>query len=152
MKNSGFTLIELMIVIAIIGILAAIAVPQYSQYTKRAKFSEVKLAAKPVKIAVEICYQQNNGIDACNSTVSVPGIVGQVPIVTLTTAASAKLVDSITLTGTTFPIIEVTAATDEDGFSGETYVLTGQPIGTAGVNKTITDWTESGTGCDQGYC
>lgn len=152
MKKSGFTLIELMIVIAIIGILAAVALPQYSQYTKRAKFSEVKLAVRPIKVGVELCYHKNSGLDACNTSVPVNGVLGQVTPVILIRAASAALVDSVTLTGTSFPIIEVTAENGLEGFSGETFVLTGEPSGTTGVDKTITDWVESGTGCDQGYC
>jgi len=151
MKKNGFTLIELMIVIAIIGILAAVAVPQYSQYTKRAKFSEVKLAVRPIKVGVELCYHKNAGLDACNTTVPVNGVQGQVTPVILTRAASSTLVSTVTLSGTTSPVIEVTASNLE-GFAGETYVLTGQPTGTAGVNKTIADWIESGTGCDQGFC
>lgn len=55
--QKGFTLIELMIVIAIIGILAAIAVPQYSTYTKRAKFSEVIMAVTQFKTPAEIAFQ-----------------------------------------------------------------------------------------------
>ena len=51
-RQSGFTLIELMIVVAIIGILAAIAVPQYQNYTARAKMSEVILAAASCKTAI----------------------------------------------------------------------------------------------------
>ena len=51
----GFTLIELMIVIAIVAILAAIALPAYLQYTKRAHFSEVIAATGPAKTAIEIC-------------------------------------------------------------------------------------------------
>ena len=51
-RENGFTLIELMIVIAIIGILAAVAVPQYGQYTKRAKFSEVISATAPIKLSL----------------------------------------------------------------------------------------------------
>ncbi len=55
MRKNGFTLIELMIVIAIIGILAAIALPAYSKYTARAKFTEVTSATSAVKQQVELC-------------------------------------------------------------------------------------------------
>ncbi|WP_305729941.1 prepilin-type N-terminal cleavage/methylation domain-containing protein [Aeromonas sp. sif2416] len=56
-RQSGFTLIELMIVVAIVAILAAIALPAYQTYTKRAKFSEVIAAITPAKTAVEVCVQ-----------------------------------------------------------------------------------------------
>ena len=56
-----------MIVIAIIGILAAVAVPQYGQYTKRAKFAEVVSMTSPVKTGVDVCLQTEQDTTACNT-------------------------------------------------------------------------------------
>jgi type IV pilus assembly protein PilA len=58
--QKGFTLIELMIVVAIIGILAAIALPAYQDYTKRAKMSEVILAASSCRTSITETYQAGN--------------------------------------------------------------------------------------------
>ena len=58
--QQGFTLIELMIVVAIIGILAAIALPAYQDYTKRAKMSEAILAASQCRTSISEVYQSAN--------------------------------------------------------------------------------------------
>ena len=65
--QKGFTLIELMIVIAIIGILAAVALPAYQDYTKRAKITEPVLAASTCRTAVTEAYQSASVLPGINS-------------------------------------------------------------------------------------
>ena len=103
--QQGFTLIELMIVIAIIGILASVALPAYSNYTNKAAFSEVVLATSSVKADVEVCAQradatQANFIVRCigggNFGVNNKGATGRVTSVTATTPGAAQ----VAITGT----------------------------------------------------
>jgi len=53
-RNRGFTLIELMMVVSIIGVLASVSIPAYQQYGDRARFSEAMLAVTPYKTAIEL--------------------------------------------------------------------------------------------------
>jgi type IV pilus assembly protein PilA len=66
-QQSGFTLIELMIVVAIVGILASVAIPAYSDYTVRAKVTEAVAAAGAAKTSVADYYYANNELPSANA-------------------------------------------------------------------------------------
>lgn len=103
--QKGFTLIELMIVVAIIGILAAVAIPAYQDYTVRAKISELIVAGSSVKSAISEGFQTNgmNGVksaaqSANKGTTATPVskylksiAVTDGGVITLTTTADASL-------------------------------------------------------------
>jgi len=88
--EGGFTLIELMIVVAIIGILAAVAIPQYSNYTARAKASNALSVVTPYKTGVAMCVQENGATTDC-TTAKNPGLF---PTFVATTEAKAVVVNA----------------------------------------------------------
>jgi type IV pilus assembly protein PilA len=95
--QKGFTLIELMIVVAIIGILAAIAIPAYQDYTIRAQVTEGLNLAAPVKTAIAEYYAQNGTWPSA--------LIGASPALGYTATPSGKYVSSITLGALTGQII-----------------------------------------------
>jgi type IV pilus assembly protein PilA len=112
--QKGFTLIELMIVIAIIGILAALALPQYQDYTIRTKVGEGLALAAAAKIAVAETYQSTGGtanhgytftdtdyVDDIAVATSTDNTAGTITIVTANTGATTD--PSLTLTPTLSP-------------------------------------------------
>ena len=124
-KQAGFTLLELLMVIAVIGILATIAVPRLQNYSQKAKFTEVINIAGSYKMAVEKCIADTGGVDACdaNSNGIPAGIANGTGKV-----ASLDVTDGV-----------ITATGNADDFNGATYVITPNP-----TDSTIS-WTVSGS-------
>ena len=92
----GFTLIELMIVVAIIGILAAVAIPQYQDYTVKAKLSKVTGVAAPIKTALALYNQEQGGFPITAAPWATIGLA--------TAPTATNEVSAYDWTGTTNPV------------------------------------------------
>jgi type IV pilus assembly protein PilA len=130
--QKGFTLIELMIVVAIVGILASIALPTYSTYTDRAKFSEVIAATGPAKTAVEVAVQTGN---ATTLALIAGGTLGIKNVATNTDGA----LDTLTV------VAGLITATDQ---AAVTYTLQADIATTVGAVR----WSAGGTCQGLGLC
>ena len=134
--QKGFTLIELMIVVAIIGILAAVALPAYQDYTKKAKFAEVVSQVGAARTAVELCYQTEGALTDCDA--------GEGGIPAAVTTGTYENLDTMTILN---GVITGTATSAADSAN---MIVT--PVASAGVLVWTTTSTSTTSCLTEGWC
>ena len=123
MQAAGFTLIELMIVVAIVAILAAIAVPIYSDYVKRGKLTEAQNNLSALRVQMEQYFQDNrsyvDGAGNCGVAMPATGSNSNVKYFTYTCAATSTTY-KITATGATTQTVNFTYTIDQNNVHATT--------------------------------
>ena len=135
--QKGFTLIELMIVVAIIGILAAVAIPAYQDYVVKAKLSKVQSTVDPIKMAEAMYFQEQGSMPATVDNWTSLGINAPIATTEVSLFSTAATTGAITLTmqniktGIDTQTITMTPTT----VSGQTAVIWSNAC--AGISDTI---------------
>jgi type IV pilus assembly protein PilA len=116
----GFSLIELMIVVAIIAVLAAVAIPSYQNYTLKAKFTEVVQAVSPFKLAVESCAREYGTLSDCINQSGLPQAQDN-------SAISKSMVKTVGVSSSGQNSVNITATSQHIGKNNAeyTYILEG---------------------------